>query len=49
MISASKPVTRKVPWWTSKLKKGEQIDFAFHTANDMFNIDTHVNCVNQVI
>lgn len=38
------PVTRKVPWWT-RMKKGA--NFAFQS-NDMFNIDTHVNCVNNV-
>ena len=38
------PVTRKVPWWT-RMKKGAH--FAFQS-NDMFNIDTHVNCVNNV-
>lgn len=37
------PVTRKVPWWT-RVKKGAH--FAFQS-NDMFNIDTHVNCVNN--
>ena len=38
------PVTRKVPWWT-RMKKGAH--FAFQS-NDMFNIDTHINCVNNV-
>ena len=37
------PVTRKVPWWT-RVKKGAH--FAFQS-NDMFNIDTHINCVNN--
>ena len=37
------PVTRKVPWWT-RMKKGAH--FAFQS-NDMFNIDTHINCVNN--
>ena len=38
------PVTRKVPWWT-RMKKGAH--FAFQS-NDMFNIDTHINCVNDI-
>ena len=38
------PVTRKVPWWT-RMKKTAH--FAFQS-NDMFNIDTHINCVNNV-
>jgi hypothetical protein len=37
------PVTRKVPWWT-RMKKTAH--FAFQS-NDMFNIDTHINCVNN--
>ena len=37
------PVTRKVPWWT-RVKKGAH--FAFQS-NDMFNIPTHINCVNN--
>jgi|TARA_B110000444_G_scaffold261549_1_gene315095 16S rRNA G966 N2-methylase RsmD len=38
------PVTRKVPWWT-RMKEGAH--FAFQS-NDMFNIDTHINCVNDI-
>ena len=38
------PVTRKVPWWT-RMKKGAH--FAFQS-NDLFNIDTHINCVNDI-
>jgi hypothetical protein len=37
------PVTRKVPWWT-RMKEG--CHFAFQS-NDMVNIDTHINCVNN--
>ena len=40
---SGEPVTRKVPWWT-RVKKGAH--FAFQS-NDMFNIDTHINCVNN--
>ena len=38
------PITRKVPWWT-RMKEG--CHFAFQS-NDMFNIDTHINCVNDI-